>query len=142
MKKITFTTLSFLLLLLTFSCKTTKYTPTDFPDAQITFGSGGGFTGATTDFTLLENGQLFKMSSLNKEYEALPKVKKEMTQQMFNNYEFLNIGHETINDPGNLYYYIRYKDKDAKEHRITWNDQSEVSSNVKTYYGILMSLVK
>jgi len=127
---------------MSFSCKSTKYTPTDFPDSQITFGSGGGFTGAVTDYTLLENGQLFKRSSLKNEFLALHKVKKDVVKQMFKNYEFLNIGQETINEPGNLYYFIQYKDKDKKEHKITWNDQSAVSENVKTYYGILTAITK
>lgn len=127
---------------MSFSCKSTQYTPKDFPDAQIIFGSGGGFTGAVTEYTLLENGQLFKGNSLRDEFVSLKKIKKDVVKQMFKNYDFLNIGAETINDPGNLYYFIQFKDKDKQERKITWNDQSAVSDNVKTYYGILSGLTK
>ncbi len=142
MKKFTITLFASLITIMSFSCKSTKYTPTDFPDAQITFGSGGGFTGAVTNYTLLENGQLFKRSSLNKEFLALHKIKSDVVEQMFKNYEFLKIGEETINDPGNLYYFIQFKDKDKKEHKITWNDQSVVDEKVKSFYGILSAITK
>ncbi len=143
MKKFTITLLASLITIMSFSCKSTKYdSPTESPDPQITFGSGGGFTGAVTDYTLLENGQLFKRNSMKNEFLAMHKIKSDVVEQMFKNYEFLKIGEETINEPGNLYYFIQFKDKDKNEHKITWNDQSAVSDNVKTYYGILSSITK
>jgi len=142
MKQFTLVLTALLICTLSFSCKSTKYTPANFPESQITFGSGGGITGLVTDYTLLENGQLFKRNSRDNEFEALPKIKSKLTKQMFKNYNFLGIGDFTTNDPGNMSYFIQFKDKDNKEHKITWNDQSEVDDKVKTYYSLLTSLTK
>ncbi len=124
------------------SCKTTKYTPTDFPDEQITFGSGGGFSGIVNDYTLLANGQLFKRSSTDNKFVELKKLKKNEAKQAFKNYQFLGINNLTVNSPGNLYYFIQYKDKDKKEHKLVWGDNdAPIDQNLKTYYDLLSTLV-
>jgi len=74
-----------------FSCKSTSYTPMDYPEAMITFGSGGGFTGIKTEYTLLKNGQLFMKSSNDKEHTALKTVDKNKVIQIFENLKTLGI---------------------------------------------------
>lgn len=124
------------------SCKTTKYTPTDFPNEQITFGSGGGFSGLVTDYTLLSNGQLFKRSSTDNIFVELKKVKKDAAAQSFKNYRFLGIDKLSSDAPGNLYYFIQYKGKDNKEHKLVWsNGQSPTEEKLKLYYSLLSSLI-
>jgi len=59
MKKITYSIL-LLVFLLSFSfCKINNYTPADYPKGQISFGSGGGITGAVNETFILENISLF-----------------------------------------------------------------------------------
>lgn len=143
MKIVIFTICSLLVLLLVFSCKTTKYSPTDFPDQQITFGSGGGFSGIVTDYTLLSNGQLFKRSSTDNRFVELKSIKKQAAKQAIKNYTFLGINEVVHDAPGNLYYFINYKDSDKVERKIVWgNKENPIDEKVKSYYKILTSFLK
>ncbi len=124
-------------------CSSPKYaTPSESPDAQIVFGSGGGYAGLVTEYTLLENGQLFKKTSVDETYGEFSKVDKQTVKQIFNNYAFLTIDKFKHNDPGNLYHFIEYKNQEGN-HRITWSDNTpELENNLKVFFGNLKSLVK
>ncbi len=143
MTKLIITALSLLLIVLFYSsCKTTKYTPTDFPDAQITFGSGGGFTGLVTDYTLLENGQFFKRSSKDKIFVPIKGVKKDAAKQAFKNFNFLGLDKMEVNDPGNMYYFVEFKTKDGTAKKLTWgNGKTEKEDTLKLFYSQLSSLI-
>ena len=124
------------------SCKTTKYTPTDFPDEQITFGTGGGFSGIVNDYTLLSNGQLFKRSSVDNRFVEVQSASRDAATQAFKNYDFLGIGDMSIDKPGNLYYFIQYKGKDSQEHKLVWgDDQTTIDDKLKTFYENLSALI-
>lgn len=123
-------------------CASTKYTsPDQFPDAKITFGNGGGYAGLVTEYTLLENGQLFKKSSMDTVFQQLPKVKTADVKQIFNNYDFLKLEDISMNEPGNLYQFIVYQTS-GKEHRITWSSENkELESTIPIFYSNLKRLV-
>lgn len=145
MTKLFITLLSFSLLLFFYgSCRSTKYqSPTDFPDRQIIFGSGGGIAGLVKTYTLLENGQLFKSSTMDSTYTALKASDKKRVSQVFNNYTFMGIDKINMNAPGNMYYFIEYKDKEAKVHKITWGlgESPQEEANLNLFYSQLLSLV-
>ena len=42
-----------------FACKQTRYAADNLPDRQLRWGSGGGYVGKETTYTLLDNGQIF-----------------------------------------------------------------------------------
>ena len=123
-------------------CKTTTYTPDDYPAGQIQFGSGGGFAGTYHHFYLFENGELYKNSTTDKTYQKVKKVKKSQVTQIFNNYELLGLKNYKLNDPGNISYYIHFKNK-GLDHKIQWGGNNEqVDKNVETIYNILTGLSK
>lgn len=124
-------------------CKTVSYTsPSESTGEVLYFGQGGGFTGILTEFALLPNGQIFKKTGANADFEILKKVKKSEAKQAFENYKVLNIKNLKTRNPGNVYFYIRHTNKE-KTHEIVWGrGKDDVSSSVKTYYKILNRLVK
>lgn len=124
-------------------CSSPKYTtPTEFPDARITFGSGGGIAGLVTEYVLLENGQLFTKKTTEDNYRILTQVEKNEVEQIFKNYDFLKIDDIAHNHPSNMYQFIEFNHKD-KKHRITWGDTNNpVESNVNVFYSILNQLAK
>ncbi len=125
-----------------FSCKTPSYTPEDFPEGKITFGSGGGFTGIYTDYVLLENGQFFRKSSNEKEFIALPKIGKNKVSQVFKNVTTLKLMSLNFNNPGNMNTYVKMK-IDGQEQEITWGVPGpKPPKDAKLFYKILMNLVK
>jgi len=130
------------LMMVSFSfCKIPDYTPKDFPKQQIIFGSGGGFTGAVTEHTLLENGAVFSKRGLNAEYKPLTKADKKLTTQLFNNIEVLQLKDIQMNEPGNRYFYVTLKDKSG-EHQIVWHNPEAIPNKLKTFYDILNHLTK
>ncbi len=125
-----------------FSCKSTSYTPTDYPKAMVTFGSGGGFTGITTEYTLLENGQLFRKSSNEKEHTAVKSVDKNKTAQIFENIKTLKIANMKFNHAGNMNTYLTTK-FDGVENKINWGQPGPPPpKDAKLMYSILMNLIK
>jgi len=123
------------------SCKTTQYTPTDYPDPQITFGSGGGVAGIFNEYTLFQNGALYQKEGQTEVYNLLKKVNKNQAKQIFKTMTDLNLLDVKFDQPGNMSYFLKYKHKD-KTHNITWSDGGQPNDNVKTIYQILNSFIK
>ena len=141
MKIVLFTFLSLSLLLFS-DCKTVQYTPSDYPREQISFGTGGGFSGIVTEYFLLGNGDFFKMSSRNDTYQKGTRIDANRCEQIFANYRFLGIEDIEFNHPGNLYYFITHKSGEH-EHQIVWGDSAhEVDENAKLFYKNLTNLVR
>ena len=131
-----------LIAILVWGCKTKQYTLEEYQGPQISFGSGGGFTGMYTRFTLFENGQIFKKGGSEKEFSAFGIAKKNDVAQIFKNYDVLKINDIELNEPGNMNYYIEYKGKD-KTHNVTWGGVNKPASDeLKLFYQLLNNLVK
>jgi len=136
--------LPFLLLLFLFvACSTSRYTnPTEYPNARINFGTGGGFSGMVTEYVLLDNGQLLKKLPQVDSFEMVISIDKNQTTQVFENYKFLNIGSLAYNQPGNMYSFLQFHHTD-KEHKIVWdnNQYPDQYPNLKIFYKNLNSLI-
>jgi hypothetical protein len=134
---------SIFLLMCFFSfCKTTI--PEDYKKSKIHFGSGGGFTGAVTEYCLLENGQLFEKKGMPADSSAfieLPKIARSKVKSLFKELSTLNFPDLDYNKPGNMSYFLKTV-VDGKAHRITWT-QEEVPLDVaqREFYKNLMGLV-
>ena len=129
--------------LLAINCKSNKpkYTTETLPEKQIRWGSGGGFTGKVTTFTLLENGQLFEHSSLTQTTAELPATKAKTAKGMFSAATNLDLANIKIDSPGNMYYFVETKDGEAT-NRIVWgDDKMPVEQKVKDFYTVLQQLV-
>ena len=140
MKIIIYLSLSTLLLLTVFACKTTKYTVDELPDKQLYFGNGGGFTGAVNEYMLLDNGQVFKHDS--GDYTELPKAKKKKAAALFKTYYDLKLDSLQFRRPGNMYFYLRMKDQD-QEYFTSWGNPGILpDSAIGVLYDDLMGLVR
>lgn len=129
-----------LISLLLSSCNSTKYTPLDYPDDTISFGTGGGIANLTTEYTLLSDGSLFKKSSTS-EYELLMKVNKNQKDQLFSNINFLNLLDVQHSDPGNMTSFLRLKIGDRKND-ISWGGgNSPIPPDVQLFYQTLNTLL-
>lgn len=78
---------------------------------EISFGTGGGFTGKVSTYILQANGRLYK------EGNEFKKIGSKETLEIFN--EAKAVKEYTFNEPGNLYSFIEIKSK-GKENRIVW----------------------
>lgn len=140
MTTIRFTFLLTLLFLM--ACRTTQYThPADYPNASISFGSGGGFSGMVTEFSLLDNGQLLKKLATQDSFEMLKTIDRKLAKQIFDNYTFLNINQIDHQQPGNLYRFIKYHSGET-QNEIVWAPGNAPTDNLTLFNNILMGITK
>lgn len=128
--------------LLFFSCKT--YTLSELPDQQLHFGSGGGFTGMTTEYMLLKNGQLFvrKGRAGSGAWEEMETVEKSAAKALYSTWENQALFKENIKKPGNIYQFITMK-KDSLEYRQSWGASGyQPDESLQSFYQRAMDLVK
>ena len=123
-------------------CKTADYATThEYEGRSISFGNGGGFTGKVLDFTLMDNGQIFKGANQEGNVSMIRKISKEQVDQIFSTYDVLNFADKTVNSPGNMYYYVEMFDNDER-HKLVWgNHDAGESKELRVYHANLMSLV-
>lgn len=132
-----------LLLALPFiSCKTQKkiYTPKTYEREIISFGNGGGFSGKVNKYHLLRNGQMFSQSMGAENADEMSPLDDRLVDQLFLNIINLKIPEMSLDDPGNMYRYITYKEN-GNEHKITWGGKNvEVPQPIKDFYRTLNQL--
>jgi hypothetical protein len=124
-------------------CKPTKVNLQEYEGKQLTVANGGGFTGQVIEYTLLENGYVYKFNSLTNANSFHKRIEKDDANQIFNNYELLNITELKLNDPGNMYFYIRMDHKD-KSQQIKWNTESKgkEADKAKLFYMTVLQRLK
>lgn len=141
MKTLFYLLLASLCLLLS-DCQRNRYTPTETSEEYIRFGSGGGFTGARTTFTLMDNGQLFRHESLTDTTFILPRAKRKAYKDIFKTLHQVDTTLLGAQQPGNRYYFLEWIRPD-QSIQTTWGANAyEVPSEVKSIYQNLMALVR
>jgi hypothetical protein len=131
---------TFLVFMMT-SCKTTKYSLANPPENTISLGDGGGFAGIETGYTLLENGQIFRYSTPGDTTE-LQGIKKKEAKEWYEKFKGLRVQHLDIEQPGNLYYFVRFTNPDIA-HGITWGAADyNIRKDILEFYKSMRDLVK
>ena len=131
-------------LLIGFSqCRSVQYaSPKEFPGPKISFGNGGGFAGTYKEYLLCENGQLFLRTSQKSSFGELESIDKTETNQCFANYDQLGLHSISVNDPGNLFYFVKYSNKDLNHESMWGGVHSQEPESLRIFYRNLMHLVK
>lgn len=142
MRYVTLLLLPFLLALGACSAGKKVSTPNDWKGSYLQWGSGGGFTGVSTTYTLLENGQIFSQTGVTdgplKELTALD---KKTTKALFAKAAALNWPEADVSDPGNMSTTLVYHGK-SKSIRLVWGGGKYTpSEEVKAFYQQLQSQV-
>ncbi|MEL6986854.1 MAG: hypothetical protein AAGK97_03400 [Bacteroidota bacterium] len=114
-----------------------------YKEKQLIFGSGGGFTGGTVETIILDNGQVFRHNSLNEEIIELKKLKKKLTKEIFEKYYSLALNDMELNQPGDLYRYIKLKDENGV-HTLMWGGDGRAKENADlvSYFQYLKETIK
>jgi len=125
-------TITLILLAFLSSCATSKIAKTGID--QISFGSGGGFTGEVKTYTLNQDSKLFE-----KEKE-LKKIDSKTTLELFN--QASELKEYSFNTPENMYSFIEIKTKE-KTNRIVWGyGATTVDKKATELYNKLISTTK
>lgn len=129
--------------MLLFSCKSTHQSPYDYTKDKLSFGTGGGFSGKVTEYTLLSNGEFYKGTSNEGSVYKLNHNQNDRVDMIFKNYETLNFSELDINEAGNMYNYIVMYKEGEEPHKILWADYVEgVPNELKIYFKNLKSFAK
>ena len=132
-----FLAISFFIVLV--SCKTVTFHPDRTNRDYISFGNGGGFTGAVTQFYLTTDGIIYQET--NSEYIRIKKIDRNTTKQCFDNFLALGLQNIELNSPGNRYYFIKYN-KDGAIKELVWGGEASNTDKANLMYQMLNNLVK
>lgn len=127
------------------SCQAQKKAahPDEWKGNALWFGSGGGFTGLSTTYCLLENGQLFeKAGGVNSSFKPLYNISRKQALDIFKNAASLPWPKQDINEPGNMYSEIAYG-KTGAAVRLVWSGKNAaVDPKIASFHQQLFSLIK
>jgi hypothetical protein len=126
-----------------FSCKTTRVdNPDGYRGKQIVIGSGGGATGQTTTWMILDNGQVFKQLAPEGIPDRVRTLGKQKAAGLFELVEGLNPETEPFNHPGNLTHFIGIN-KAGKTSLIKWGEPNvAVPEKYTNTYNRVMSVIQ
>ena len=108
--------------------------------AYVSIGSGGGFTGLTTEYHLFKDGNVYKFNSLENQKVWVKKLNKKEMKCVFKKLDALHLEDMDYNHPGNISYFIE-KRSGEKVNRITWGGSGTTPEKPQAFYEFLMSKI-
>lgn len=127
-------------LIFAFCNRQAKYTPNTLPERQLRWGSGGGFTGKETQYTLLDNGQIFVLTP-GGQWTELNHVKARKAKTLYESAETLGLSTLDFKHPGNIYSFIESANGKTS-NRVTWGEKNNpVDPKIEDLFKQLSALV-
>jgi len=128
------------ILVIMVSCKSTQYTPKDYPGHQLIIGTYGGVTGMMHEYVLLDNGALFLSKGIKGEWKPVRRLKKSETHTLFKTADTLGIDRIKFKHPGNVTSYLMLKDP-SRTYEIQWGASGiPPPEPIKRFYDHLVSV--
>lgn len=106
----------------------------------LTFGSGGGFTGLTTTYTLNSDRTFSKEENLSHKKESLGKVKAKDINQIRKLLAKVNFSILNINKSGNITSFVTLSEN-GKEYKTQWTGASSENPALDDLHKKLVSLI-
>ncbi len=117
------------------ACKTTF---------TISFGSGGGFTGATSIYSFDNTGKLYKQEKLGSGLTAQPKelakLKTKDVKAVKKLIAAVNFPTVHIDKPGNMSKFVNLTEG-GHDYKTTWSESSSGNTSLDQLYEKLNSLI-
>lgn len=124
------------------SCKTAQISPEQYTENKVYFGNGGGFTGELREFCLLENGDVFQINPSSRQATLRNSKGKSMAKSIFKNMDQMDLKKYTYDQPGNLYYWMKYHTASDSTYLIWGHSDMEVEEEVVHMYEQLVEMTK
>jgi len=119
-------------------CHHKVYSLQNLPKNFIEIGSYGGFTGMQESYFLMPNGQRFFNNNMpgdtnfNNAIE-LEKTETKAFKKVLKTLEKLDLEELNLNEPGNMNYFIRLKEK-KEEEMVLWSNMDSAPTELVTFY--------
>ena len=129
-------------MVLIISCKTKKsISPANYKGEMIVVGNGGGFTGISTSYFLLKNGEVFRSGMSDTSYIKVGKIEKKIIDQQFSIYKDLHFQKVKLDDPGNRYHFMSIR-QNGEENKLQWGRSELENPLIGVYHDNIMKLIK
>lgn len=117
-------------------------TPDTYKGPQIRIGSGGGVTGASTTYYLLDTGQLFGRRSRDVTFTLIGQQTAANTKRVFTSVEInCKIKTTKFSNPGNVYKFVQWR-KGKEKYKVTWGAVGKaVPANYPKVYDSFMAMI-
>jgi hypothetical protein len=103
---------------------------------ELKFGSGGGFTGAVSEFRLKGNGDVFLYNSIEKEEKLIKSLTTEELKAIRQKIASLPADALNIDHPYNMYYFIQ-----VDTSKAVWGDPAFTApKELQDLYNYLNSI--
>jgi hypothetical protein len=111
---------------------------------SISFGSGGGFTGAIEEYILRDNGVLERIAVLKTFNDTirLKTLNKNETSDFFKKLSNDSMNQIELNEVGNITYFITLIKGKEIVRSYQWTDNSDIPTEIKLLYTTLMGHTK
>jgi hypothetical protein len=116
------------------SCKTQQ-------PFQVSFGSQGGFTGASTIYTLDEKGKVFKSSTTYLGKTEVTRLKKDQIKEIQELIAKLNVASPAVNTPGNMTSFLNLTKNGANYNNLWPTGSPSGNPDVDSLYRKLSSFI-
>ncbi|MBL7816683.1 MAG: hypothetical protein JNL70_16800 [Saprospiraceae bacterium] len=121
-----------------------KIATSALPKNQIVFGGGGGFTGASYEYSLLQDGRLVAIQRDSATQKVIKNIGKKKAASLYAAVDSMRLNTWLYNVPGNIYHFIILKQDGKKDNKIVWdgsgNDKS-IPELAEGFYKKLMAEV-
>jgi hypothetical protein len=129
------------LLLALYSCFFLAATFKDGEKDTIIIGTGGGFSGLVTMYTIDYKGNVFLEGGVKDETKPFGKISKKDLSEIKKEIKKSGFYNQTLREPGNIYYYIETVCK-GKNHKVTWgNQQSDDANKMQSLYKLILEKI-
>lgn len=109
---------------------------------RISFGSGGGFTGAYTEYILNGKGTLSTIKPFTDSIIAIKTLDKKAFKTIFKTIESKSIQKITQNESGNLNSFIKLYNGSTITKTYQWADGKTPPKEIAELYQSLINLTK
>lgn len=108
----------------------------------LTIGSGGGFTGAVTQYSIDENGKITRVETYTNDTIEIPPFSTTEMLTMYEQIDSLQLLKVNFSKPGNLYYFIQLNTEDLR-HRIAFgHHKQKIDPAIDLFYKNTMQLIR
>lgn len=104
----------------------------------VVLGSGGGFTGLWTGYSIEQDGSVFTWSGTDPDSSAKTFLKKLSKADISDLDSVLSSSLPAVNDPGNFSYLIHYRQTEP----VVWNSQTAEEGKLTDLFESLISKIE
>lgn len=131
-----------LIMVFTVSCKHIAYR-SHAKHLSISFGSGGGFTGAVNEYILKGSGELYEVKAFSSDTVHLKTIPKKDLKKIFKYSESDQIQKILQNESGNMYRFIKlYKDGTLKNNFQWPQGKTDLPAELNELNQLLNQLIQ